>query len=247
MAMPNLDVPLYPDVPNVAGVPPLFRSPDFPPTDDPGIDTSDGAAVSESSTPPVWGVFDSNGDKIAIADNVPAFGYDGTSRVSNAPMEQGGFAAYNKVQMPYDSHVRMTKGGALQDRSDFLEAIETAKQSTDLYSIVTPERTYLNANVADYNLRRETRSGATLLTVDLHIVEIRQAAAAQFSQTSTSSSSSTTGSGAPVAFSSSSTVSLPADQVQNDASADPVSLGQVQSLAPFAGQSTLFGPLSQVQ
>lgn len=232
MPMDNLDVPQYPDVPNVAGTPPLFRNPDAPPQPDPTLAMSDGSDLPSTPVAPVWGIFDANGDKIAIADNIPGFDYHGSSRTSDYPQEQGAFASYNKVQRPYEARVRMTKGGSLMDRQDFLEAIETVKQSTDLYTIVTPERTYQNANVEEYSLHREAHNGATLLTVELMLLEIRQTGTAQFSQ-------SADGTPAPVA--------LPADQVQNPASADPSNLGQVQATAPSAGTAALYGPALEVQ
>ena len=232
MAMPNLEVPQYPDVPNVAGVPPLFRDPDAPPQPDPTLDMSDGSDLPSTPIAPIWGIFNADGDKLAIADNIPGFDYHGSSRISDYIQEKGAFASYNKVQRPGEARVRMTKGGSLMDRQDFLEAIETAKQSTDLYSVVTPERTYPNVNVEEYSIHRETRNGATLLTVELVLLEIRQTGTAQFSQ-------SADGTQAPMA--------LPADQVQNPASADPVSLGQVQPSAPSPGLSALYGPALEVQ
>ncbi|AMM14249.1 hypothetical protein AX768_09220 [Burkholderia sp. PAMC 28687] len=225
MPMPNLPVPQFPNVPNVPGVPALVRT-----VGAPVLASVNSALISVGLgqfalglSQPVWGIFDANNDPIAVSDSVGALEFGSDSHISNAPMEQGAFQSYNKVQLPFEARVRLHCGGAIEKRQAFLQAIELASKSTDLYSIVTPEASYFQANVAGYRYRRETRNGATLLTVEVALSQIREATAAQFSNTGESA---TTGSGAPVAFGSSS--SLPASQVQNPASADPISLGQVQ-------------------
>jgi hypothetical protein len=219
MPMPNLPVPQFPDVPALPGVPALLRSA----TAQVGASLN-GLLVaaglgqfSLSIAKPVWGLFDEDGNAIAVADSVRTLQYRGESRVSDYPQEDGAFESYNKVQLPYAAVVSLACGGDVQRRANFLSAVEQAKQSTDLYSIVTPEIVYLNANVVAYDYRRTQRDGATLLTVDLHVEEVRVNATASFAN------------------------------VQNPASADPASQGQVQGQTPTAAQSTLFGPVSAVQ
>ena len=145
------------------------------------------------------------------ADTVTTLEYRGDSRVSDYPQEQGAFASYNKVQIPYEARVQLICGRLVPFRAKFLDQIEAAKQSTDLYKIVTPERVYTNANVVAYDTRREVKDGATLVKVNVHIEEIRVTAAAQFSNT------------------------------QNPASANTASQGQVQPQAPSTEQSALIG------
>lgn len=217
MAMPIISVPLYPDVPNVPGVPPVLRAP-VPITisSDPSLIFADAVGVLQNVLAPVWGVFDQFGLPVALADTTLMLEYMADSRVANYPQEQGAFGSYNKVQMPYRATVTLVCGRTVADREIFLAAIDAAKQSTDLYTIATPEETYQNANVVTYDYRRTTRNGAALLIVNLHIEEIRQTGTAQFANT------------------------------QNPASADPVSQGQVQTQTPVAGDAALFGPLSGV-
>jgi hypothetical protein len=158
---------------------------------------------------PVWGVFDANNVAVAVSDSVRAFDFNSESRVSDYPQEQGAFESYNKVQLPYAAGVSLTCGGDVSRRSAFLTALQFAKDSTNLYSIVTPEIVYLNANIVGLRYRRTEKDGATLLTVDLHIEEIRQTATAAFANTSTA----------------------------NPASADTLSQGQVQAADPTAARA----------
>ncbi|GMG89671.1 hypothetical protein Cmtc_08910 [Cupriavidus sp. TKC] len=202
MPMPNIPVPEFPDVPSLPGVPSLLRNP----LEDPvrlatQVLTGDVLGILNDLLRPIWGIFDQSGRPMAVADTVATLEYRADSRISDYPQEKGAFASYNKVQVPYDARVQLVCGRNKDARSAFLASIEAAKQSTDLYTVVTPERTYANANVVAYDVRRETRDGATLLKVNVHLEEVRMTGVALFGNT------------------------------QNPASADPASQGQVQTTA----------------
>jgi hypothetical protein len=220
MPMPILEIPEFPDVPDLPGVPAIARS--LVSQVAAGVNGFAGlVGLSPLITLalPVWGVFDQNNVAVALADSVRTLDFDSESRVSDYPQEQGAFESYNKVQLPYASTVSLTCGGDASRRAAFLVALQAAKDSTNLYSIVTPEIVYLNANIVGLRYRRTTTDGATLLTVDLHLEEIRVTATAAFANTNT----------------------------QNPASADAFSMGQVQGQTPSAAMSSLFGPVSAVQ
>lgn len=220
MPMPILPIPPFPDVPDLPGVPPLARSlVSQVAAGINGLAGQIGLAPLITLAQPVWGVFDANNVAVAIADSVRSIDYNSESRVSDYRQEQGAFQSYNKVQLPYAAGVSLTCGRDVTSRSAFLSALQFAKDSTNLYSIVTPEIVYLNANIVGLRYRRTDRDGATLLTVDLHIEEIRVDATAAFANTNT----------------------------QNPASADTLSQGQLQAGTPSAGMATLFGPASAVQ
>lgn len=209
MPLPDLPVPQFPNVPALPGVPALARLAGTPVvTEINSLLISAGLGqLALGFAKPVWGIFDANNQPIAVADSVRAVRFRADSRVSDYPQEAGAFQSYNKVQQPYASVVSMVCGGDEQRRANFLSAIDVAKRSTDLYSIVMPEVVYNNANIVAYDYRREQRNGATLIIADLHIEEIRVSATAAF------------------------------DNVQNPASADPASQGQVQPVDPTAARA----------
>lgn len=175
MADPN-----FPDVPLMAGVPPVNRHEPFHQApvdkltkDADGISKGKGATVA-------WGIFGQKGGLAIKPDSIAAFEFQQEYRVAEYPLEEGGFESYNKVTLPFDARVIMTKGGSLAERKAFLETVDAVVASLDLYTIVTPERSYGNANLTRMGFRREAESGVSLLTVELHAVEIRTQASVQF-------------------------------------------------------------------
>lgn len=131
-----------------------------------------------SQQPPTWGVFDSSGNLVIPADSVLDFDHEQEYDIADFPIQEGQFASYNKVVQPWMDHVRLSKGGTLQDRIDFLNAIEQILPSTNLYTIQTPEYTYQNVNLKRWRITRQGASGAYFLTeVDLYFVQILQVTA----------------------------------------------------------------------
>lgn len=122
-----------------------------------------------------WGVFNQYGIPILLADNVISLKYDRKNNVSDAPIEKGSFASYNKVTEPYNATVQMSVGsGGTFKRGAFLAQIEALTNSTLKFHIITPEYVYLNATITGYDLAREAKDGAQLIKVNLHLVEIRE-------------------------------------------------------------------------
>jgi len=150
-------------------------------------------------------------------DSFVGIDYKNNMRVSNYPQEEGAFASYNKVGTPYDCRVRMAIGGDKATRTAFLAKCDAMLKSIDLYTVITPEAQYTNASLENYDYRRESRNGATLLIVDLAFIEVRITAVATFSA-----------------------VVKPGQP----SGADPVSGGQVQAPAVPSGLQGAIGAVS---
>lgn len=131
--------------------------------------------------PGVWGIFDQNGSPVILADSVVALECKQDWMISSAPVEMGGFKTYNKVTTPFDLKITINKSGMGADRAAFISAIETVCADVNLYSIVTPEKTYLNINFCHYDYRRTAINGNGLLGADMWAQEIRQTAGSMFS------------------------------------------------------------------
>lgn len=186
--------PVYPDVPKEKGVPQVKRS-----VDNPGTATQDQLA-SDSITVTAtarnqWGVYTAGNVLALKPDNIVALGYSAEHRVADYPIEEGGFETYDKVALPFDIRVIMTKGGAVEDRREFLNAVDNLRGDTELYNVVTPERAYLNCNFTRVSVDRSREQGAGLVTVELHLREIRQSATATFSKTADPASADTASKG----------------------------------------------------
>ena len=129
-----------------------------------------------------WGLF-LNGIPIIVADSVVSFDYTGEFRILDYPIEQGSFETYNKVRVPFTVKLRFATGGTISDRTDFLNSIEQVIGDLNLYDAVTPERIYHNVNVHHQDYRRTATQGVGLLTVDLHVEEVRVTASSSFTNT----------------------------------------------------------------
>jgi hypothetical protein len=172
---------LSPVVPDVPGVPALLPSGVTLPQ--PAALTSDSTSAQLGAGAAQWGIFNADGTPALIADSVLSVEYKKDWQVSDYPVEQGNFESYNKVRLPYESRVTFTRGGTEADRSDFLQTLEDIADSLDLYDVVTPERTYTNANITHFDYRRTSSNGVSLLTVSVWLQEIRSEASTAFTQT----------------------------------------------------------------
>lgn len=162
----------YPNVPNVPGVPVLLRSLTVP---TPGalLNLAAAGALQSIFGAKVWGVFAADGKLALEPDSFVAIDYSNENVVSNYPMEAGAFSSYNKSANPYLCNIVMTIGADKAGRTSFLAKLEKLAAGLDLLSLVTPEATYINANLQGFNYKRTSQNGLSLITVDLRFVQIR--------------------------------------------------------------------------
>lgn len=206
MPLPNIPVALFPDVPQLPGVPQLVRSLLFPPTPLPDIGTQAASGLWASSGQlPTWGVFDQAGVQVLTPDNVLSLNNRNEWRIPDFPVQDGSFASYNKIIIPFETSLRFTKGGSQSDRTEFLDQIKAIAGDTNLYTILTPEVSYLDCNIIRYEVTRRGAEGAFFLTeVDVFFRQILQVAA-QYSTSAANTSN-----------------------AQNPAAVPPVNAGNVQ-------------------
>lgn len=205
MPMPNIAVPLYPDVPRAPGVPNMLRSINEA-IDNTVLLAADAAILIRQFTgTPSWGIFTTGGQPVVTGDTVTSMEYRRDYRIAEFPIEQGSFESYNKVTQPYEIQLifavsgtsgffsTFLSGGAIGAmiagatpnalaRAEFLTQLDAAAASLAMFSVVTPEKTYFNVNITHADLRREARSGgATLLKVEVWLQEVRITAKPAFS------------------------------------------------------------------
>lgn len=176
--------PQFPDVPLSTGVPAVLRSVTARLTPPESLLTRDSDEIDRLAASQ-WGIFDEGFSDVLKPDSIASVGMQGEYRIADYPTEKGGFASYNKVQTPMDIRVILTKGGALSERVAFLAKLEAMRGDLKLYNVITPERLYQNVNVVRVTLDRSAQNGATLLTVEVGLREVRLTAAQQFSKTRT--------------------------------------------------------------
>lgn len=208
--MPNTLIP-YPNVPAYPGVPQLVRPVQEAIASEPvlaiGLGTAQTALASAFRQGPQWGIFDGSGNQLggsktstlklvensllsqitgntAPLQSTVSLDYMKEMRTASFVTEAGGFASYNKVEMAATPTVTLAFSGNEQDRRTFLAAVDAACKSTNWYSIVTPEVTYVDYTIDRYSYSRRAYRGATLLIVALTLTEIRQVAASFTTTTS---------------------------------------------------------------
>lgn len=176
----------FPNVPNLPGVPPIPRLP--------GVVVSAGLTVASgvistlignsAKRPVLWGVFDSNNQLALSPDSVLSFSYRQRKDISNFPVVPDSFANYNKVDTPFEIQVRVSKGGTLSDRTNLIKQAQALLDSLQLYTIRTPEISFQNCNLEDYDIDRPDPTDSNFLkNVVLNFVQILQANA-QYTNTS---------------------------------------------------------------
>jgi hypothetical protein len=211
-------LPQFPDVPQFPGVPQLARSLLFPVSVSVSIGTPalQGALWQATQAAPVWGIFDQDNNQVVTPDSVADFGWRQELRVSNFPVQQGQFASYNRVFLPFESSIVLSKGGALSDRQTFLQQIDAliAPQNVQLYNIATPEKSYLDCTVTRAELSRRGKDNAFYFDVELFFVQVAQVQAQYSTSGTTPTANAQEPSAVPTANNGLSNASVPSPAVQ---------------------------------
>jgi hypothetical protein len=212
--------PPFPNVPALPGVPQLARSLLLPAAAPPTIGTqaTSGALWQSTQSAPVWGIFDSDNNQVVNPDSVLDFGWRQEIHVSKFPIQAGQFANYNRVFVPFESSVVLTKGGALADRTAFLQEIDAiaAPNNINLYTIRTPEKSYQNVSVTRAELSRREAKAAYWFDVEVFFVQIAQVDA-QYSSTSAATPNASVPSAIPSANQGQTQAQTPPQAVQTSA------------------------------
>lgn len=68
-------------------------------------------------------------------------------------------------------------------KSLFTVALEQLSANLNIYTVVTPECTYTNVNVVGYHIRRASERGASMITAEVFLQEVRVSAEAAYTLT----------------------------------------------------------------
>lgn len=199
---------LYPDVPIASGIPPVLRQPGLV-IASPVVLLGDLLDALSAFGPPQWGIYTQDGTRAIIADSVIGVDLRRDWRIPTHPVEQGGFASYNKVATPFDVRVILSAADSDTNRTALLAQVDAACVSLDLFMVITPEFVYPSANLVSYSYRRTADRGVRLLVVEVGIEEVRITAPTQFTQGQ-----------------------IPADAAKDPAAASPVNGGTVTTSVP---------------
>ena len=105
-------------------------------------------------------------------DSFVKFEFKEDHKICSYPVENGSFSSYNKITMPYEIKMTVTKGGIFAI-TPFINQIKELLDSTKILAIVTPDSTYASASLTNFTYRKEAKNGAVLLIADLTFQEVR--------------------------------------------------------------------------
>ncbi len=171
----------FPNVPDVAGVPPLARDPLAAPFIVILL-VADAVLLFTGLTIKSWGLFQ-DGIPLITADSVVTMGYKQDWSISNYPVEGGAFETYDKVQLPFEIRLQFSKGGSSAAKAAFLQSISQIAGNTQLYDVYTADAIYNDVTIMRYNYDREALKGVGLLVVDVYVIQVSVTATQQFSNT----------------------------------------------------------------
>lgn len=188
----------FPNVPAVPGVPAIARSVTVP-TSLTGL-VGLASEILADFLGSQWGIYDDSGAPALLPDSFLEVHYKNDERQSDYPLEAGSFASFNKVNTPYDCRVKMSIGSDIVTRTAFLALCDAMLKSTNLYTVITPERSYQNASVVNTMYGRTRRDGVTMIIVELWFQEVRTTALMLLPTTAQPDGAGTTNDGQVQAF-----------------------------------------------
>lgn len=97
-------------------------------------------------------------------------------QVSDYPVENGGFAPYNKVRRPALIAATLVKEGSDLARATWLEAIRQQLQAdpTALYNVLTPQGIYPNQTLTGLSYQTRGDRGSNILYLEMKFSEVPQ-------------------------------------------------------------------------
>ena len=123
---------------------------------------------------PVWTLQNEGGGTAVDFDVFLGMEFSGANAVAHEPIEQGGFASYNKQDTPKEITVTLACTKMYFNQQPVLESIDKLAAGTQKLSLVTPSSEYKNLNLESYSYTRQEDSGAGMLVVELKLIEIRE-------------------------------------------------------------------------
>lgn len=134
---------------------------------------------------PKWGIYVAGTQNVGVyVSSVVEMEMNLESMASDYILEDGSFTSYNKVLRPGMFSVILTQDGLESQKAELLQWCEDNVERTELYDVVCPEKTWLNATLIHARNRRSADSGASMVTVECLFQQIREKPA-QYTNTKT--------------------------------------------------------------
>lgn len=122
-----------------------------------------------------WAVLNENDLPFCEYDDIDSVDNSAQADVPTEPQEQGRIFAYDKIPQPGEVTLTLLFGGNYIKQNAALQILESAKNGTELFKIVTPERVHENMTVVGYSGSRSATNGANSFSVQMTFREILDA------------------------------------------------------------------------
>lgn len=122
-----------------------------------------------------WTIRGEDGSQIFDFTSFLSLDLRNEAKVVEGPVEEGGFATYNKVQLPIEASVSIGIQGENAELQAALDRLDELQAGTELLSLVTPDFEYSDLSLEMYSYQRKRDAGGIgVLYVDLELKEIKQ-------------------------------------------------------------------------
>ncbi len=234
-ALVTLASPLYPNVPDLPGVPPVARQVGSTLlAASPLVSSAVANLITGGPQVEKWGILDASYNFAVVADSFVKVDFDRSMKISDYPVEKGQFSSYNKVHVPYSGTVSLAQGGTNGDRATFFAATNAVEESLQPFYVMTPEGSFGPVSIDRVSYERTATNGARLIIAHLHFTQIRVAPPI----------GTTSASGVPVAS------KVPQKAVTNPTTSlgliDPTKVSSVTAYAVSHGGAVIPKPVPQV-
>lgn len=138
-----------------------------------------GATPEQSGVPsaalPAYGITGSDGTTGSILnpDSFIEVEVNADSDVNTHPVEEGGFAAYNRVQAPVSIRMLLACQGINQGRSGFLSALKSLREGIQTVTVSLPDDSYPNMVLKGFGYKKTSARGAVTIWADTQWLEER--------------------------------------------------------------------------
>ena len=115
-----------------------------------------------------------SGLSVLIFSSMLEFNLRAEGYAVSAPVEQGSFASYNKVDSPNLLEVQIAIQGTDDELQIALKTLDGLQSSASKLNFVTPVAEYANYTLESYDFSMKRRDGLGVLYIRLRLVEIRE-------------------------------------------------------------------------
>jgi len=107
-----------------------------------------------------WGIYKTGTTTVAVEITGVGSAYImGESTVATHPISTGAFYSYDKVKTPRLVRISLIKDGAASSRVELENWVETARQSTEIFDILTDTQTLISFTLKDYTFPKDLQTG----------------------------------------------------------------------------------------